>query len=122
MLLKIKLHLLRHLPSDARRFGPLVGVATELFESFNAVFRAASILSNHRAPSRDIALQLADQEGTRLRTLGGWWLDNESKEWKRAGPAVRQYIQRQPNLQRLLGWTVHDDPIPGTLILLYRSH
>ncbi|KAJ7221530.1 hypothetical protein GGX14DRAFT_559018 [Mycena pura] len=105
ILLKIKLHLLRHLPNDARRFGPLVGVATELFESFNAVFRAASILSNHRAPSRDIALQLADQEGTRLRTLGGWWLDNESNEWKRAGPAVRQYIQRQPNLQRLLGWT-----------------
>src|ERR1700761_3712321 len=114
MLLKIKLHLLRHLPKDARRFGPLVGVATEIFEAFNAVFRAASILSNHRAPSRDIARQLADQEGMRLRAFGGWWLDAASNEWRRASPAVREYINKQPRLQKLMGWTTHEDLIPGS--------
>ncbi|KAJ7197752.1 hypothetical protein GGX14DRAFT_573901 [Mycena pura] len=117
MIMKIKLHLLVHLPGDARAFGPLVGVATEIFESFNAVFRAASILSNHRAPSRDIARQLADQEGVRLRAFGGWWLDTASNEWRRAGPAVREYINKQPRLQKLMGWTTHEDLIPGSVTL-----
>jgi hypothetical protein len=70
--MKIKLHLLTHLLTDARNLGPLVSVATELFESFNGIFRVASILSNHLAPSQDIALQLADQEGLRLQAMGRW--------------------------------------------------
>jgi hypothetical protein len=60
---KVKLHLLVHIHQDVLQFGPLVGVATEIFECFNAVFRMCSIMSNHLAPSRDIAHQLADQEG-----------------------------------------------------------
>ncbi|KAF7308069.1 hypothetical protein MKEN_01169200 [Mycena kentingensis (nom. inval.)] len=113
MIMKFKLHLLPHLVEDVQRFGPLVGVATENFESFNAVFRAASILSNHRAPSRDIAYQLADQEGARHRILGGWWIDETTGAWVQAGSAVRQYIKKHKNLQKLLGWTVHDVPKPG---------
>ncbi|KAJ7049000.1 hypothetical protein C8F01DRAFT_1355847 [Mycena amicta] len=113
MLLKSKLHLLVHLVKDIRKLGPLVGVATENFESHNAVFRAASILSNHQAPSRDIALQLADQEGARHRILGGYWKDPATQTWTRAGASVRGYIATQKDLQRLLGWTVHPDPTPA---------
>ncbi len=70
---KIKLHLLAHLLEDIRSFGPLVSVATEISEAFNAVFRYCLILSNHLAPSRDIAVQLANQEGLKHHLIGGWW-------------------------------------------------
>ncbi|KAF8918454.1 hypothetical protein CPB85DRAFT_1468926 [Mucidula mucida] len=104
MITKIKLHLLAHIPDDITSFGPLVGVATEIYECFNAVFRYCSILSNHLAPSRNIALQLADQEGLKHRLIGGWWQD-EKGEWIRAGDGVCQYMCEQPVLRKLLGWT-----------------
>ncbi|KAJ7443778.1 hypothetical protein B0H11DRAFT_1609174, partial [Mycena galericulata] len=68
---KNKLHILAHIKADVLRHGPLVGVATEGFESFNGVFHFCSILSNHLAPSRDIARQLAKQEGLKHRLTGG---------------------------------------------------
>ncbi|KAJ7331434.1 hypothetical protein DFH08DRAFT_814739 [Mycena albidolilacea] len=73
MITKVKTHLLTHAPSDVRLFGPLLGAITEAFESFNGVFRPCSILSNHRAPSRDIAVQLAAQESVKHRVAGGAW-------------------------------------------------
>jgi hypothetical protein len=48
---KLKLHLITHLQADILRFRPLVGVATETFECFNAIFRFCSIFSNHLASS-----------------------------------------------------------------------
>ncbi|KAJ6602500.1 hypothetical protein DFH09DRAFT_1019642 [Mycena vulgaris] len=105
MITKVKYHLLAHLEDDMLEFGPLVGVATEIFECFNAIFRYCSILSNHLAPSRDIALQLGDQEGLKHRLTGGWWLCRAKDEWKRAGPGVRHFMEAHPVLQRLLGWT-----------------
>lgn len=107
MVTKVKTHLLTHAPSDVRLFGPLLGAITEAFESFNGVFRSCSILSNHRAPSRDIAIQLAAQEGVKHRVAGGSWpLKGEGNEtvWTRCGPSARQLMQEQPMLQRLLGW------------------
>ncbi len=104
MIYKIKLHLLVHLKADILRFGPLVGVAAEGFESFNAVFRLCSVFSNHLTPSRDIAFQLAQQEVLKHRLTGGWWPTAEG-EWKRPGPSVRDFIQAQPTLQALVGWT-----------------
>jgi hypothetical protein len=107
---KLKLHLLVHLRADIVRFGPLVGVATEAFECFNAIFRFCSIHSNHLAPSRDISKQLAGQESLKHRVTGGWWHSaHTSDNWVRAGVLVRDFLHTQPMLQGLLGW---HDPKP----------
>ncbi|KAJ6622070.1 hypothetical protein B0H10DRAFT_2162856 [Mycena sp. CBHHK59/15] len=96
---KIKYHLLAHIDDDALEFGPLVGIATEVFECFNGVFRYCSILSNHLAPSRDIALQLGDQEGFKHRLTGGRWLSSTDNAWRRAGSGVRHFMAAHPMLQ-----------------------
>ncbi|KAJ7245583.1 hypothetical protein C8J57DRAFT_1679671 [Mycena rebaudengoi] len=102
---KIKYHLHVHTDEDVIQFGPLVGVATEIFESFNAIFRYCSILSNHLAPSRDIALQLGDQEGLKHRITGGLWPSGVDGKWERAGSGVRSFMAEHPVLQKLVGWT-----------------
>ncbi|KAF7349602.1 hypothetical protein MSAN_01685700 [Mycena sanguinolenta] len=102
---KIKYHLLAHIDSDAVRFGPLIGVMTEIFESFNAVFRYCSIYSNHLAPSRDIAIQLGRQETVKHQLTGGRWLSKSTGDWVIAGAGVRAFIDKHPILQRLVGWT-----------------
>ena len=109
---KLKLHLLVHLKADILRFGPLVGVATEIFECFNAIFRFCSIYSNHLAPSRDIALQLASQEVLKHRLTGGWWPAHDG-EWKRPGPSVHHFMHDHPTLQAHLGWTKNEMPVNG---------
>ncbi|KAJ6556089.1 hypothetical protein B0H19DRAFT_1210733 [Mycena capillaripes] len=90
---KMKYHLLVHSPYDAALFGPLIGVATEIFESFNGVFRYY------------IALQLGDQEGLKHRITGGWWPSGEDGKWVRAGSGVRRFMAEHPVLQKLVGWT-----------------
>ncbi|KAJ7765373.1 hypothetical protein DFH07DRAFT_867075 [Mycena maculata] len=99
---------------NSRCHGPLVGNATEGFESFNGIFCFCSIFSNHLAPSRDIARQLAQQEGLKHRLMGGWWMDVSSGEWERAGSAVRDFLSAKPILQALLGWTDPKPSIQGT--------
>jgi len=116
---KIKLHLLVHLKADVLRFGPLVGVAVEVFERFNAVFRFCSIFSNHLAPSRDIAFQLAGQETLKHRLTGGWWPTADG-EWEQPGPSVRNFIHTHPTLQALVGWTSAEPLVNGrSRFLLY---
>lgn len=122
MTAKIKLHLLVHLKEDILRFGPLVGVATETFECFNAIFRYCSIYSNHLAPSRDIAFQLASQETSKHRLTGGWW-QTAKGEWKQPGPLVRNFIHNNPTLQALVGWTSTKPLVKGEPdILLCQLH
>jgi hypothetical protein len=111
---KIKYHLLAHIDLDALEFGPLIGVATEIFESFNAVFRYCSIYSNHLAPSRDIAIQLGRQETVKHQLTGGRWLAKSSGDWQVAGAGVRHFIEKHPILQRLVGWTPEKPLTHGT--------
>ncbi|KAF8153401.1 hypothetical protein B0H34DRAFT_754825 [Crassisporium funariophilum] len=113
---KIKYHLLSHLREDIIRFGPLVGVATETFECFNAVFRYCSILSNHLTPSRDIAYQLAHQEVAKHTLSGGWWTSPGGK-WMRSGSAVRQFMGESSFLQALYGWPQVKTLVAGTVHL-----
>ncbi|KJA14960.1 hypothetical protein HYPSUDRAFT_149732 [Hypholoma sublateritium FD-334 SS-4] len=116
MIYKLKLHLLAHLKADILRFGPLVGVAAEVFECFNAIFRFCSIFSNHLAPSRDIAFQLAKQEVLKHRLTGGWW-PTAAGEWERPGSSVRSFIHAHPTLQALMGWTSAERLVNGSFRL-----
>nr|GAT48237.1 predicted protein [Mycena chlorophos] len=110
---KMKYHLLVHSPDDATRFSPLIGMMTELFESFNAIFRYCSILSNHLAPSRDIASQLGNQEGLKHCLTGGYWAPSDDAKWVRARSGVRHFLEKHTVLQKLLGWTPHTSAKTG---------
>lgn len=118
MISKVKLHILGHLRADIRRFGPMVGSASEIFECFNAVFRACSVLSNRQAPSRDIANQLGKQEGFKHRASGGWW-KSDNGEWVQAGPGVRHFALHRPSFLERLGWSTHNPAEPGLYCLIY---
>jgi hypothetical protein len=92
----------------------LVGVATEIFECFNAIFRYCSIFSNHLAPSRDIAIALASQEHIKYVLTGGFYR-TQSGEWKQSGDRLPGLIREHPVLQQMLGWTDHTLRPPGTV-------
>lgn len=104
IVLKIKYHLLTHLREDIIRLGPLLGMATETYEAFNAVFRFCSVLSNHLAPSCDIAMQLAGQESLRHILSGGCWRRDENGDFKHAGPFITNFLSKHTFLQNLLGY------------------
>ena len=117
MISKVKLHILGHLQADIRRFGPMVGSASEIFECFNAVFRTCSVLSNRQAPSRDIANQLGKQEGFKHQASGGWWKSDNGK-WVQAGTGIRHFTLHQPSFLECLGWSSHNPAGPG----MYHSY
>ncbi|KAH9947059.1 hypothetical protein B0H21DRAFT_856845 [Amylocystis lapponica] len=116
ILTKSKLHVLSHLLQDIRRFGPAVLYSTEIFECWNAVFRFCSILSNHQAPSRDIAVTLAGMERFKHQVSGGWWCNTDG-QYVRAGENVRTFLHSNPALQRRLGWVDPEHLVAGTVKL-----
>ncbi|KAF7288899.1 hypothetical protein MIND_01405900 [Mycena indigotica] len=131
ILVKIKLHLLPHLPEDIRRFGPAVRFSTETQESYNAVFRMCSINGNHQAPSRDIAVKFSTMNNIKHALCGGFWESTSSRErsgmqgapewhreWLQPGEAVRRILADDLNLQRHLGWVTHAKAVPGLTRLL----
>ncbi|KAJ7165182.1 hypothetical protein C8R46DRAFT_859502, partial [Mycena filopes] len=118
---KLKLHILPHGIDDIVRIGPLILVANEGFECWNAIFRLCSILSNHLAPSHDIAITLADMERFKHQVSGGWWPD-DSGEFTRAGPRIRDFLTTNKQLQRRLGWAQEMDLQPGAIKLNAIKH
>ncbi|KAJ6552358.1 hypothetical protein B0H10DRAFT_1849475 [Mycena sp. CBHHK59/15] len=117
---KFKLHVLPHTPEHIRRFGPAVLFSTEVFECWNAVFRLCSVLSNHQAPSLDIAVTLADMERFKHQVSGGWWCP-EGGDWIQAGPKVRDFLTSNPQLQCRLGWAGESSFKTGTAKLLSKA-
>ncbi|KAJ7302555.1 hypothetical protein DFH08DRAFT_926143 [Mycena albidolilacea] len=118
---KYKLHVLSHIPDDVRRFGPSILFATEIFECWNAVFRLCSVLSNHQAPSLDIATTLADMERFKHQVSGGWWKPEGGDEWTQAGVRIRNFLTGNKQLQRRLGWTPPNAIKPGTIKILSKA-
>ena len=102
MVSKAKCHILTHIVDDIRRFGPAVTLSTETFESYNGVFRLCSVLSNRHAPSRDIALQMADMARFRHIASGGIWFE----DGRRVSPGnkIKNLLTSRSQLQNLLGW------------------
>ncbi|KAL1662140.1 hypothetical protein GGF50DRAFT_59618 [Schizophyllum commune] len=94
---KPKFHVLLHLPDHIRRFGPAMLFATEGFESFNAVIRAASVHSNRHAPSRDIAAQMARRNRVRHLLSGGMFLLQATKPTTRVGRSLTQTLDLRSN-------------------------
>ncbi|KAJ7183079.1 hypothetical protein B0H12DRAFT_1040514, partial [Mycena haematopus] len=117
ILTKIKLHLLAHIPDDVRRFGPLIRSSTEIYESYNAVFRLCSIFSNRLAPSRDISRKFASMSRVKHFLSGGYWWDPSLKQWTHAGNAVQQILHADPIFQRHLGWVPPSRMEPGSVKL-----
>jgi hypothetical protein len=115
ILVKIKLHLLAHLPDDVRRFGPGIRFSTEIYEAYNGVFRLCSIYSNRLAPSRDISLKFASMDRVKHLLSGGYWTDPTSKKWIQAGGAVQRILRTDPVFQRHLGWVPQAHLEPGTI-------
>jgi len=111
---KYKLHVLAHIKDDIRRHGPAILYSTEIFECWNAVFRLCSVLSNHLAPSHDIAITLADMERFKHQVSGGYW-KSSSGEPMRAGKKVCGFLMESKDLQRRLGWVEKPCLVPGML-------
>jgi hypothetical protein len=108
---KMKLQLLPSLPDDIRRFGPPIQYSTEIFECYNAIFCLCSVLSNHQAPSCDIANKFTSMDRLKHILSGGYW-EWEGK-WVCTGPKVRQVLHDDPFLQQHLGWVPQNPPHTG---------
>ncbi|KAJ7487204.1 ASST-domain-containing protein [Mycena galericulata] len=115
IIVKIKLHLLAHLPDDIRRFGPAVRFTTEIQEKYNTVFRLCSINSNHLAPSRDIAQKFAGMDRVKHLLCGGYWKQPSSQIWIHPGVAVAKVLVDDTIFQRHLGWVSSETIEPGTV-------
>ena len=89
---KPKFHILLHLPTHIRRFGPAVLFATEAFESFNAVIRAKSVHSNRQAPSRDIAFAFAHNNRVRHLLSGGRHIFRDNDQSQKYSDAFKSLI------------------------------
>ncbi|KAJ7343257.1 hypothetical protein DFH08DRAFT_915165 [Mycena albidolilacea] len=115
ILVKIKLHLLAHIPDDVRQFGPLIRWAMEIYESHNTIFRLCSVFSNRLAPSRDIAVKFASMDRVKHFLSGGYWWDSIFERWAQAGWGVQQILLTDPTFQRHLGWTPPPKINPGSV-------
>ncbi|KAJ7049132.1 hypothetical protein C8F01DRAFT_1353615 [Mycena amicta] len=113
VLVKIKLHLLVHLPDDVKRFGPPVRFSTETQEGYNAVFRMCSINSNKQAPSRDIAMKFSAMNSVKHALCGGYWWSASGNEWTQPSVEVKRLVLDDPVFQRHLGWVSSSTPKPG---------
>ena len=100
-------------------FGPAIIFSTERFESFNSVFRMASIFSNKQAPSRDTCCTFAEQDNIKHIVTGGYWKDPKTGKWVRAGTGVLKYMDEHPEQCHLIGLPTN---MPKPIGEWYLSH
>ncbi|EIN05335.1 hypothetical protein PUNSTDRAFT_36762, partial [Punctularia strigosozonata HHB-11173 SS5] len=117
---KIKLRILTYLVPNVQRHGPAILYHTEVFECWNSIFRLCSVLSNHHAPSHDIAATTADMERFKHQASGGFW-KNDQGDWIQAGKKIRDLFQENRALQGRLGWNDTAEVSPGHVGLLPQS-
>lgn len=106
---KPKFHFLIHLPMYIRRFGPAIAFSTERYESFNHVFRLCSIHSNKKAPSRDTCKWFGVHDVVKHVSLGGYWFDESSRKWCRAGSMIMDHIESDDKHASYLGLSITKD-------------
>ncbi|KAI0747423.1 hypothetical protein BC629DRAFT_1685614 [Irpex lacteus] len=112
ILQKPKLHILRHIVSDIRNHGPAILYSTEIFECWNAIFRLCSVLSNHHAPSLDIASTMVDLERFKHQVSGGWWRSSDGT-YICAGEGVQGMFESRTMMQSRLGWINEKELVQG---------
>jgi hypothetical protein len=122
IIVKPKLHILTHLPDDVRRFGPPTLYEVEAFEASNKVFRKCSILSNHHAPSHDIAMTMAHMERFKHIISGGWWWDKSAGRHVQAGGSITKDFTSNEFLQHHLGWMPDQQKLPGNTSTFLNLH
>ncbi|KAG9090807.1 hypothetical protein FRC06_000869, partial [Ceratobasidium sp. 370] len=113
IVLKPKFHFLIHLPMYIKRFGPALLFSTERFESFNGVFRGASMFSNGHAPSRDIAHRFGDLDRVKHVSSGGYW--REGNSWVQASNNVLNFASNNKVFGHLIGMPNKTVTVPGSV-------
>ncbi|KIK80276.1 hypothetical protein PAXRUDRAFT_15881 [Paxillus rubicundulus Ve08.2h10] len=100
LLTKANFHFLLHLPMFIQQFGLAILFSTEHFESFNHVFRLASIYSNRQAPSRDTCQVFTEQDAVKHIISGGFWLNRKTGTLWKAGKDISIVPWAFPQLSR----------------------
>ena len=103
---KNKFNILVHAPMHIERHGPLPFSMAEVFERNNATMRHESVLSNHQAPSRDIARAFQEKR-TFAHLLSGGRYRQEDGTWTVAGSRILQMFNN-PQIQQLIGYKPQD--------------
>lgn len=112
---KPKFHIILHLVTHIRHFGPASLFATEAFESFNAVICAKSVHSNRHALSRDIACAFAQGNYIRHMLSGAYVCFRPQgqtvESWQPVGAGPQDLVAHPSILIEYLGLKFDTDTI-----------
>ena len=97
---RLKLHLLVHLSDQVKDYGPLKNIATERYESYNAIQRQAAMHTNRSAPSKDVATRLETQELVVHCSSGGTIGTGQHDPQQKPGAKISELLQ-QPEVKNL---------------------
>lgn len=105
---KPKFHIILHIISHIRLFGPAVLHAMETFESYNFVIHARSIHSNQHAPSLDITRSFSHMHAIRHLVSGGYIVSQNGTTVRRAGQGILDLVKdkvfiKLMGMQKLFG-------------------
>ncbi|OBZ77941.1 hypothetical protein A0H81_02859 [Grifola frondosa] len=94
---------------------PAVLFSTERYESFNHIFRLASIYSsNCQAPSHDTCNAFTAQDIIKHVATREFWFDTKQKKWACTGDVILHFMELHPVQASLLGHKVQPIKKPGS--------